>query len=239
MNQLTPTDLHFVVSRIPHDVVDLMKKDPVILAGGFIRSTIMGEKPSDVDLFGKSEPELKALAYKLSASRKARPHETKNAITVLAPPRLPVQFITRWTFDTLEATSDSFDFTICQAAIRFHEKKWESHVSEGFYPDLAARRLVYTSPSRNEDAGGSILRVRKFLSRGFNIQAPSLAAVISQLMSRVNFHGAGILDNFGTVVGQEQLTKVVTGLLRLVDPNVAIDGIDLIDEHQVLNEGTA
>ena len=38
-----------------------------------------------------------------------------------------------------------------------------------FYPDLAARRLVYTSPLRNEDAGGSILRVLKFYQRGYRI----------------------------------------------------------------------
>lgn len=231
-NKLTDGDLRFVVSRIPRDIRELMQKEPVILAGGFIRSTIMGEKASDIDIFGREEGELKGIAYKLCAARKARPIETKNAITVLSPPRLPVQFIFRWTFSSLQATADSFDFTICQAAIQFREGKWESHTSEGFYPDLAARRLVYTSPSRNEDAGGSILRVRKFLARGFNIQAPSLAAVIARLISRVDLERETVADEPG-------MAKVITGLLREVDPNVAIDGLDPIDEHQVQAEVVA
>ena len=33
--------------------------------------------------------------------------------------------------------------------------------------------------------------------------------------------------------GEEGLTKVITGLLREVDPLVVIDGVEAVDEHEI------
>ena len=232
---LRPQDLAFVVSRIPSDIRELLKRcTGLMLAGGFIRATIAGEKPTDLDLFGRSVEQVKFAAKDLAIRRMGggggRLIETRNAITLLKPPRLPVQFILRWTYEKPEEVVASFDFTIAQAAIWWNwisedrkEGKWHSFASSSFYPDLAARRLVYTSPARNEDAGGSILRVRKFLERGYNIQAPSLAAVVARLMMGVKF------DEWNE--SEPMLAKVLTGLIREVDPLIVVDGIDLLDEH--------
>ena len=177
MNNLSKNDIHFVVSRLPKDIRELMQKDQVFLGGGFLRATIAGEKPSDIDLFGPSEEILDNCANKLVANRPgARKIHTKNAITIYQSPRLPVQFITRWVFDDPVRLAESFDFTIAQAVIYYNRTpvqggtRWLSWTAEDFYADLAARRLAYTRPKRNEDAGGSLMRVRKFLGRGYNIQ---------------------------------------------------------------------
>lgn len=231
MHTLRPMDLNFVCSRIPKDIRKLMMENSRLsIAGGFIRSTISGEKPSDIDMFGESKDFLKSVAYQFAVSRKGRVHETENALTILAPPRIPVQFITRWLFQNPESVVASFDFTVCQAAIWYDSGKWHSAVSEDFYPDLAAHRLVYTFPVREESAGGSMMRVKKFLMRGFTIQAPALAGVISRIVEAVDIkrtsdHGVSVL-------------KVVTGILREVDPLVIVDGIDFIDEHEQVNYHT-
>ena len=164
------TDLNFVCSRIPKDLRNLMMKDypMLMIGGGFIRATIAGEKPSDIDIFGPNKEVLKAAAMALALKRGARLHESDNAFTILAPPRIPAQFIYRWVFDHPAALIGTFDFTICQAALYIKEcplensestvRKWDSVISEDFYRDLAARRLVYAHPLRNEDAGGSLMR---------------------------------------------------------------------------------
>lgn len=185
MEKLKPADLHFVVSRIPKDVVDLMKTYNLILAGGFVRSVISGEKISDLDLFGKDLQTSENAAYKLSAERKARIVKTDNAITLLSPPRYPVQFIKRWTFKSPEDCVKSFDFTVCQAGVFYDDGKWDSCIHPYFYSDLAGKRLVYTLPIREEAAGGSLLRVRKFLSRGYNIQSGSLAKVLARIFVKI------------------------------------------------------
>ena len=222
--KLTPNDLRFVVSRIPKDVRKLMIAHGITLGGGFIRETVAGNKPQDIDLFGKPGQDLKAVAALLALSRHGRMHETDNALSVLAPPRMMVQFITRWRYNEPQDIIPDFDFTVCQAAIwAVPGPKWNSEISDAFYPDLAARRLVYTSPQREEAAGGSLLRVRKFLKRGYDIQAPSLAAVIARLVTKVR----GEPD-------EQRATQILLGLLHEVDPAVVIDGLDVIDEHEVV-----
>lgn len=224
-------DLHFVMARVPGDIRKLVKERGLFLAGGFIRATIAGERPSDIDLFGPTKELLELCALNLTEARKGRHHDTDNAFTVLAPPRMPVQFIHRWMYShgIIGAAKllSEFDFTICQAVIWWEDAKWNSMVSERFYADLAARRLYYTFPQREEDAGGSMLRVRKFLERGYHIQAGALGAVIARIAMGVRW------DEIGTGESSERhAAKVITGLLRQVDPLIVIDGIEPINEHE-------
>ena len=229
MNKLTKTDLQLCVSRIPKDVQSIMKEHGLYLGGGFIRSTIAHEKVNDIDLFGSSKEALNLAAMSLSVQRSGRLHKTDNAITVLSKVRTPAQLITRWMYDDPEKLCNDFDFTVCQSVIWFdkNRKIWMSCASDGFYPDLAAHRLVYTFPKREESAGGSLLRVRKFLQRGYNIQAWSLAGAISRLLIAVE------KDSILAKDGEQGLTKVITGLLREVDPLVVIDGVEAVDEHEI------
>lgn len=229
MDELTKTDLNFILTRLPKDIRTLVKKNKLIIAGGFIRSTIAGERVSDIDIFGSDAEVLEGVAYKFATERKGRVHKTENALTLLCPPRIPVQFITRWLFKKPEDVALSFDFTVCRAAVWWHEKQWHSYIDENFYPDLAARRLVYTYPVRNEDAGGSLLRARNFLMRGYTIQALSLSGVIARLVKDIDTDKIDITE-------EKAVSRVVCGLLREVDPSIIIDGVEIIDEHEVESE---
>lgn len=227
MNKLTDSDLRFVVARIPKDIRDLLIAQPFFVAGGFIRETIAtaGVGAKDIDLFGPTKDSLVAQAAMLAQNRKAKFHQTDNACTLIKSGRVPVQFITRWTFDNGEDLLKSFDFTVCQAAI-WHDGVWQSAVSPEFYPDLAARRLVYTNPVRDEEAGGSMMRVRKFLARGYNIQAASLGRVMARCVGKVrDFDG---LD-------EEMRGRVIAGLLQEVDPMLVVDGFEVVDEDAPIN----
>jgi len=232
MGELTRTDLQFCVSRIPKDIRELMQKYSLLLGGGFIRNTISGEKVNDIDLFGADATILQLAAQEISISRSARLHETKYAYTILAPPRIPVQLIKRWHYSEMVKLCDEFDFTVCQAAIRWlsgdPKDAWVSWVGDRFYPDLAAKRLFYTSPQRDEEVGGSFLRMRKFLQRGYSIQACSMAAVVARLISKLNLNTGLKLNN------EAEVTAVLIGILREVDPMAVIDGIDFLDEHEII-----
>ncbi len=219
LNKLTPNDLYFIASRLPKDVKDLIKSHPgLMIAGGFIRAIIAGEKISDIDIFGPNEEVLSIAAQEIAANRGSRVHETNNAITVVTLSRMPLQFITRWKYAKAEDLINSFDYTICQALITMEDGAWVSYCSDMFYPDLAARRLNYTSPMRNEDAGGSILRMRKFLSKGYTIQVDSMARVIARLISGIDSKD------------EQSDAKVISRLLREVDPLRIIDGVEIASE---------
>ena len=239
---LTKNDVQFVVSRLPKDIREMMMKYPLFLGGGFIRATIAGEVPSDIDLFGPSVKELETWANELCDSRGngIRKIKTANAITLYNAPRMPVQFITRWVYDDAIKVAESFDFTIAQAVIWYCRSPlsnynhvgpcWLSFCHDEYYSDLAARRLVYTRPQRNEDAGGSILRVRKFLGRGYNIQPTALAYVLARLF-------AGIKTTRLLNMGDETaVSGVLEGLLRDVDPLTVIDGLVMPDEDPMTEQ---
>jgi len=225
MLQLTDNDLRFVASRLPKDIRELLKANPsLFVAGGFIRAVIAGEEPADIDIFGPSKEILDATAKVLAEKRQgSRLVRTDNAITVIQVGRLPVQFITRWVFDSLNTCCASFDFTVCQAAIR-QSSTWESARHDDFYSDLAARRLVYTAPVRNEDAGGSLLRVIKYVRKGYTVQVQSLGAVVSRLVQGIR------QSEDGREMTEEWRAQVLTGLLREVDPLSRIDGFEMVDE---------
>lgn len=239
MESLTKTDLNFILSRCPKDILEMLRKNPgkLFLAGGFIRSVLSGEKISDIDLFSNSSELLFGLAKDLTLNRKGRYFKTDNALTVISTPRFPVQFITRWKFNDALSCIKSFDFTVCQAVIWAEEVYddvpetkiiFQSAISNEFYPDLAARRLVYTFPQRDEEPGGSFLRMIKFIKRGYNIQVSSIAGVISRIVSGVRADAHG---------DEKWMATIITGLLRQVDPLIVIDGVDFIDGHEVIGEG--
>lgn len=182
---LVDRDLVTVIRRLPGEVVAVLKSPGgCAVAGGFVRDCITGDQPHDIDLFTRNKDHARILAERLRDETKARLVETPNAYTVCSQP-LPIQLIHRWVFENSQQIIESFDFTIAQAVV-WWDNGWLSLCSENFYPDLAAKRLVYTRPTRDEAPGGSLLRVLKLYQRGYGIPLSSMAAVVSQLIGKID-----------------------------------------------------
>jgi hypothetical protein len=242
MSQLTKHDLNWAVQRLPPKVKKLLQDRPnrIFVAGGYLRSRITGEKVSDIDLFTATKDEARTAIEDLiidisipeddrdvNATREDLLHdlqpliyETENAFTAKGT-RPMIQAIHRWTFDNPIAAIESFDFTIAKAAIWWTGSWWESVCHHDYYADIAGKRLVYTSPVREESAGGSLLRVLKFYQRGYRIPLESLAAVIARLVNSVEFQKV----DFQRRDSEAHLTYILKGLLREVDPNTDPDAI--------------
>ncbi len=233
MTELTKNDLRRVVNSLPKDVKGILATtNKVYLGGGFIRDTIAGNPVSDIDLFTSGLSTAECCAGILKNGREgSRIHKSPNAITLLTVGRTPIQFITRWLYDDPLELAKSFDFTVCQAVVWNAEGLWRSDIHPDFYSDLAAKRLTYTFPARNEDAGGSMLRVRKFLNKGYNIQPGSLAGVMARVFSRIEFTKLGRSPDSWDY--EEAIAKVISGLLLEVDPMNVVDGIDVMEKEDV------
>lgn len=247
MVQLENFDLLQLVRRLPKRVVAILKANPgqVFVAGGYVRSVIANEQVNDIDLFTSSPQLAKELATKLGEEVRRKPYETDNAYTVRM--RGPaVQFIHKWSFNSPQDCIASFDFTIAAAAFwwkegnkvetdvngtHFSQPRWESLSHPQFYAHLAAKRLVYRSPIRNEEAGGSMLRVLKFYQRGYRIPIDSLGAVIARLVGGIKEDGLrGFLSD--GLSYEQAVAKVLTGLLHEVDPQIDPDHIAHLPAEQ-------
>lgn len=206
-------DLRWAVRLLPNKIISVMKetewKASIFIGGGFLRAIIANEKINDIDIFVKSEKDAELLAYKL-CNNKSDVFKTENAYTI--KDNVPIQIIHRWVFEKPEDVSNSFDFTISCAVIYF-DGEFNSFCDNRFYIDLAAKRLIYRRPQRNEDAGGSMLRVLKYYQKGYRIPLDSLGNVIARLVKDIDIERCKLTD-------EEQVGKVITGLLREVDPNI-------------------
>lgn len=211
MSKLLREDLVWCLRRLPKKVFKLMQeeKDAVMLAGGYIRTCIANEELTDIDLFTKSRESAELFTRWLTANDE-RFVKTDNAYTIIRK-RPTIQFIHRWVYDKPADILPSFDFTIARAVIWFDGKDWLSLCEDSYYADLAAKRLVYCSPNRIEEVGGSMLRILKFYQRGYRIPLDSLAGVVARLMTGIDFH---------RVNDEQGWQHIITGLLREVDPNI-------------------
>ena len=218
-SQLLPEDLSWCLRRLPPSWRDLLKARPnqLFVAGGFIRSCISREEINDVDFFAPNNDVAAVCATTLATPAHVGVVHTDNAYTVPTKP-FPAQFIHRWTFTHPNDAINSFDFTVARAAIWWNGTEWCSTCDLRFYPDLAAKRLVYCSPVRIEEAGGSMLRVLEFYQRGYRIPLDSLGAVAARLMDAALRVGKIASMDFNN--REEELAYALTGLLRSVDPDI-------------------
>lgn len=204
-------DLLWCLRRLPKKVFNLMKEehDKIMLAGGYIRSCISNEQQTDIDLFCKTKDSAEIYARRL-VKEGQRLISTDNAFTIIGKKPV-IQFIHRWVYNNPADILPSFDFTIARAVIWFDGDNWQSLCDGRYYADLAAKRLVYCSPVRIEEVGGSTLRVLKFYQRGYRIPLDSLAGTIARVMTGIDFEKAS---------DEESWKHIITGLLREVDPDI-------------------
>lgn len=186
--QRLPDDvLEKVVAALPAEVKEVLFVFPqLFVAGGAIRSILAGEPVKDIDIFTTSLPvvHLAVPRYIQEVGPDAdwKEHRTPctRSITVVGD-YPPVQFINNIAYESPEDCVRRFDFTICQAAIWRTESGWTSCCSPDFIRDVAAKRLVYTSPEREEAPGGSLWRAIKFVQRGYSITQEELTKLIVRL----------------------------------------------------------
>lgn len=213
MRSMNEYDLASVVRCLPAPLVDMLKKQgkSLFVAGGFIRAIVANERWNDIDLFCGDKAVAETLAKQLGKT-----FDTDNAYSVRVMGQ-QVQFIHRWTFSDPASCLDSFDFTIAKAAVWFDQTTgWNSACDDSFYTDLAAKRLVYCSPKREEEAGGSMLRVLKFYQRGYRIPLDSLGAVMSRMVMKIDFEKITATSDEAI---ECRVAKILTSLLYEVDPN--------------------
>lgn len=210
MRELDHYDVERVTRALPMEIKACMHTLPVFAAGGLIRSLVAKETINDIDLFVSDEATVDQIILKLVNCASITVSKTENAVTIHGM-RFPVQIIHRWKFATPQECVESFDFTIARAAVWMtKENAWQSACDDRFYQDVAAKRLVYCNPDRHEDAGGSMLRLLKFYSRGYT--APLMD--VSSVMARMT-HGNDPTKN---KVDLQEIAKNYLTLLREVDP---------------------
>lgn len=213
-------DIQHVVERLPSKVRKVVGEHGygTFIAGGFVRAVIANEKPSDIDLFTKSKDDAKALRDELVGAD-GYSFDTDFAYSFMVQGHR-VQVIHRWTFDSYDDLLNSFDFTIARAMVWCEDSEvgtWDGACGRLFYHDLAAKRLRYAMTDQSRHAveiGGTLLRMVKFLRRGYSISPEHLAYIITHATSG-QYDANG--QPYHTPVDKET-TQQLVDTLREIDP---------------------
>lgn len=138
------------------------------IAGGCMRSFLVGERAKDVDIFSADPDSIVAFLENREDFKKSFGNEF---FQNFVHDGLTYQFIKKYKYNTPQETIDSFDFTLITAA--FSKEGFISH--ERFYLDNAQKRLVIHNLPLPLS---TMKRALKYAARGYMLCPVSLSRLI-------------------------------------------------------------
>ena len=182
------TELALALDRLP----DISPEGPW-LAGGSVRRLVARQpQDSDFDFFFRDQAQFDAFCDDMAKRGARRSSEGDFNVTFMLPavqakpiaddeftkagPELKVQAIRIAFFETLNATLESFDFSITQ----FGYDGTDFLFGQWSLFDLASKRLV---PGKLTYGTSSLRRIIKYTRQGFTICGGGLADVLEQVVN--------------------------------------------------------
>jgi len=223
--ELRPADLSNALTYLSPELATLMREHPgeLVVAGGLLRAVVAKEEVRDVDVFAASKELALGAAERLDQGR-GRLLRGKSAVTVVASStyKYPVQLVHRWSFASPAELVESFDFSVCQAVLWYDGLGTARGIAGSrFYEDVHYKRLAYSSPVRDEEAGASFLRVLKYYQKGYKISFGSLGKVAARL-----FAATGPTSEDAEARRQREAALAVVLTRLLLEADRSSDGTD-------------
>lgn len=151
------------------------------IAGGAVLSVATKSPINDYDVYPKSNKAMIDAFYTLIDDSCYVVNITDRAVTfksnIIQGPngeRAIIQVMTYDTFETAEKIFENFDFTVCMGAYDCDSRSYIFH--DDFYPDIATKTLRFNPKTRYPL--NSILRVNKYVSKGFFVGKPEMIRMI-------------------------------------------------------------
>lgn len=166
-----------VVWAIPEQIrTQLILNRNMVLAGGFIRDTLIDQPVSDLDIFHNDEDMALALANEINNGLGVV--KTDCAYTVMLGD-LKVQYIYCRAFTTPQSLIEEFDFSCCGAAISSKpDGGWEFSKVDRFEEDVRDRILFFRCVDYNKGNLGALARAFRFTAKGWYLPQAEMAKIV-------------------------------------------------------------
>lgn len=183
------------------------------LAGGAILSIVTKNEISDYDIYPKTKKDMIEILRDLIEEEQCFIVNISNrAITLKSNivkksngERVIIQIMTFDEFSNPDVIFDTFDFTVCMAAYDLDHGQYNFHPS--FYPDVASRTLRFNNKTKYPL--NSLLRVKKYQEKGFNISKSELIKIALTIANKSNINSWSDLENqIGGSYGKQIKLKV-------------------------------
>ena len=200
----TSEDYERVIDQIPAIVVEQLKNNDVVLAGGFIRDTLLGLPVSDLDIFCKSKELAKSLS---EVDGELGILETSCSFTRIVD-GLKIQYIYSRPFEAALPLIEDFDFTCCGVALVWYFSSWIWYKVDGFESDASDMKLVFRCAEFNKGNLNALGRAFKFVQKGWYLPEAEQVKLIHHYVAY-----APAIQSLGTTPRRREIR---TGLRNVV-----------------------
>lgn len=203
MSDLLRIDKRIIKELIdfPINTKEIKIENNFVIAGGYIRDSLIGEKYSDIDIFilkndsdyNFEDINLKSLISIFDDSKTKlvfNSPKMKTYITNVLESPEKIQII-KSEHRTIEDLLESFDFTICQFAYSLTNKEDFLYCGQTSIADSFNRRLVFNKKYNGEFIGNSFERLQKYARKGF----VACGGTIKDMIEKVRSVDQEIIDN--------------------------------------------
>jgi hypothetical protein len=169
-----------LLNSLNEDILELLKNEQCIIAGGSITSLFTRNEINDIDIYFRSKESLINALKEIKEQSTIMAFTDKATMFVKDSSEYAYQFIHFKFFDNPQEIFDTFDFTVCMGAYDFKTDDFIFHPS---FLTHNSQRLLKV----NEKTAYPImtaLRVQKYLDKGYTISKPEfikIMLVINQL----------------------------------------------------------
>jgi hypothetical protein len=143
-------------------IVEFIANDNYWICGGCIRDCFIGEKYSDIDVFGNNLTELKKLSKLLIDSHSYKLAYDEDHMKTLVNNKTKIQIILRKEFKNIEELFSEFDFKMCQFAYNGTDiiTTPEAVID-------ASRKRISVNNIQKEYSVDSLRRLQKYIQKGY------------------------------------------------------------------------
>lgn len=204
MAELTVADVKLLREKIPTTLWEMIGNAQAYIAGGFIRDTLAGDTPKDLDIFSPYMPKdfwILNAGYTVGIEVSAIKAATRTVQFTFPNFPYPVQIIQRT--DPLQCVRSEFDFTVNSVAID-QQSSW---AHDDFYAHLKDKLLVVAN-DKSLRARTILHRMFRLVAKGYTVDNLSLAKIISVVAS-------GALARDGFVENEDRLFKALLRMWKI------------------------
>lgn len=161
-----------LLSMINEDILNIIKEEKCIIAGGCITSLFTRRDINDIDIYFRNKESLiRALKY-IKDDYYINSHTDK--ATMFTEKEQAYQFIHFKFFNDAKEIFDTFDFTVCMAAYDFKTNEFILH--DEFLKHNAQKMLKFNHNTAYPIM--SALRVQKYEKKGYVISKPEFIKIM-------------------------------------------------------------
>ncbi|OBA05452.1 hypothetical protein A9D36_09605 [Bacillus subtilis] len=178
------------------ELVEALKRNEAIIAGGAITSLFNNKEINDVDIYFRSDKKACSFLEECWNSNVYVTSHTKKA-TLFIKKRLKLQMIHFKFFSDAESIFNTFDFTICMGAFDFKTEAFTLH--EDFLKHNSQRILKFNSQTAFPIV--SLLRVQKYTDKEYTISKPEFIRIVLTCMDLTINTYEELKDQMGGMYG--------------------------------------